>query len=175
MSRQKGKTKMAMKSIKVLREIAEAALETGVANREQLRSAVPALVALQNAERSMQLRIKETRAVIQALSEACSAYAHEHPEYVFSQSFSVSPIGVESGDLEVDGKTYHFAHGFDGYDRAEQGQKMTQEFLKTLPAGWTKSKLELDKSAVNKAKPTEEVLAEAGLVRKVKQTWTEIG
>ena len=166
---------MAMKSIKVLREIAEAALETGVANREQLRSAVPALVALQNAERSMQLRIKETRAVIQALSEACSAYAHEHPEYVFSQSFSVSPIGVESGDLEVDGKTYHFAHGFDGYDRAEQGQKLTQEFLRTLPAGWTKSKLELDKSAVNKAKPTEEVLAEAGLVRKVKQTWTEIG
>ena len=68
MSKQKGKKKMAMKSIKVLREIAEAALEAGVANREQLRNAVPALVALQNAERSMQLRIKETRAVIQALS-----------------------------------------------------------------------------------------------------------
>ncbi len=166
---------MAMKSMKDLREIAEAALATGVANREQLRSAVPALVALQNAERSMELRIKETQDVIQALSEACSAYAHKHPEYVFDQTFSVSPIGVESGDLEIDGKTYHFAHGFDGYDRAEQGQKMTQAFLATLPKGWTKSKLELDKSAVNKAKPTEDDLAEAGLVRKVKQTWTEIG
>ena len=97
-----------------------------------------------------------------------------HPEYVFSQTFSVSPIGVESGDIEIDGKTYHFAHGFDGYDRAEQGQKMTQAFLATLPKGWTKSKLELDKSAVNKAKPTEDDLAEAGLVRKVKQTWTEL-
>ena len=165
---------MAMKSIKVLREIAEAALETGVTNREQLRSAVPALVALQNAERSMRLRLKETQAVIQSLSEACSKYAHEHPEYVFDQTFSVSPIGVESGDLEVDGKTYHFAHGFDGYDRAEQGQKMTQAFLATLPKGWTKSKLELDKSAVNKATPTEDDLAEAGLVRKVKQTWSEL-
>ena len=82
---------------------------------------------------------------------------------------------MESGDIEVDGKTYHFAYGFDGYDRAEQGQKLTQEFLKTLPEGWTKSKLELDKSAVNRAKPTEDDLAEAGLVRKVKQTWTEIG
>ena len=52
---------------------------------------------------------------------------------------------------------------------------MTQAFLATLPEGWTKSKLELDKSAVNKAKPTEDDLAEVGLVRKVKQTWTEIG
>ena len=163
-----------MKSMKALRENAEAALETGVANREQLRSAVPALVALQGAVRSMQLRIKESQEVMQALSEACSAYAHEHPEYVFSQSFSVSPIGVESGDIEIDGKTYHFAHGFDGYERAERGQKMTQEFLAALPEGWTKSKLELDKSAVNKATPTEDDLAEAGLVRKVKQTWTEL-
>ena len=163
-----------MKSMKALRENAEAALETGVANREQLRSAVPALVALQGAVRSMQLRIKESQEVMQALSEACSAYAHEHPEYVFSQSFSVSPIGVESGDIEIDGKTYHFAHGFDGYERAEPGQKMTQEFLAALPKGWTKSKLELDKSAVNRATPTEDDLAEAGLVRKVKQTWTEL-
>ena len=165
---------MAMKSMKDLREIAEAALATGVANKEQLQSAVPALVALQNAVRSMELRIKETKDVMQALSAACSAYAHRHPEYVFNQSFSVSPIGVESGDLEIDGKTYHFAHGFDGYDRAEQGQKMTQAFLATLPKGWTKSKLELDKSAVNKSTPTEDDLAEVGLVRKVKQTWTEL-
>ena len=165
---------MAMKSMKDLREIAEAALATGVANKEQLQSAVPALVALQGAVRSMQLRIKESQEVMQALSEACSAYAHEHPEYVFSQSFSVSPIGVESGDIEIDGKTYHFAHGFDGYERAERGQTMTQAFLATLPKGWTKSKLELDKSAVNKATPTEDDLAEAGLVRKVKQTWTEL-
>ena len=163
-----------MKSMKALRENAEAALETGVANREQLRSAVPALVALQGAVRSMQLRIKESQEVMQALSEACSKYAHEHPEYVFGQSFSVSPIGVESGDLEIDGKNYHFAHGFDGYERAEPGQKMTQEFLAALPEGWTKSNLELDKSAVNRAKPTEDDLAEAGLVRKVKQTWTEL-
>ena len=117
---------------------------------------MPALVALQNAVRSMELRIKETKDVMQALSAACSAYAHRHPEYVFNQSFSV------------------FAHGFDGYERAERGQTMTQAFLATLPEGWTKSKLELDKSAVNKAKPTEDDLAEVGLVRKVKQTWTEL-
>ena len=108
---------MAMKNIKTLREEAEALVKAGVATREQLRGAVPALVALQSAERSLQLRIKETRAVIQALSDACSAYAHKHPEYVFDQTFSVSPIGVESGDIEIDGRTYHFTHGFDGYVR----------------------------------------------------------
>ena len=59
---------MAMKKIKELRKDAEEALAAGVANREQLRAAVPALVALQDAERSLQLRLKETAAVIDALS-----------------------------------------------------------------------------------------------------------
>ena len=164
---------MAIKTIKALREDAETALAAGVANREQLRSAVPALVALQNAERSMRLRLKETQAVIQSLSEACSKYAHEHPEYVFDQTFSVSPIGVESGDLEIDGRTYHFTHGFDGYVRTEPSETLTQEFLKGLPEGWTKSRLSLDTTALNKAKPSDDDLAEFGLMRKVKESWFE--
>ena len=164
---------MAMKNIKTLREEAEALVKAGVATREQLRGAVPALVALQSAERSLQLRIKETRAVIQALSDACSAYAHKHPEYVFDQTFSVSPIGVESGDIEVDGRTYHFTHGFDGYVRTEQGETLTQAFLEGLPEGWAKSRLQLDTTAINKAKPADADLAEFGLMRKAKDAWFE--
>ena len=160
-------------AMKVLREIAEAALATGVANKEQLQNAVPALVALQNAKRSMELRIKETKEVIEALSAACSAYAHRHPEYVFNQSFSVSPIGVESGDIEIDGKTYHFTHGFDGYVRTEQGETLTQAFLEGLPEGWAKSRLQLDTTAINKAKPADADLAEFGLMRKAKDAWFE--
>ena len=165
---------MAMKNIKTLREEAEKLLEAGVANKEQLVGAVPALVALQNAERSLQLRAKETRAVIQALSDACSVYARKHPEYVFDQTFSVSPIGVESGEVEIDGRTYHFAHGFDGYVRTEPGKKLTQEFLKGLPEGWAKTELGLDKTAINKAKPKDEDLEGFGLMRKVKDTWSEM-
>ena len=165
---------MAIKTIKVLREDAESALAAGVANREQLRGAVPALVALQNAERSMRLRLKETQAVIQSLSEACSKYAHEHPEYVFDQTFSVSPIGVESGDIEVDGRTYHFTHGFDGYVRTAQGETLTQAFLEGLPEGWAKSRLQLDTTAINKAKPADADLAEFGLMRKAKDAWFEV-
>ena len=165
---------MAMKNIRTLREEAEALARAGVANREQLRAAVPALVALQCADKALQLRIKETRAVIQALSEACSAYARRHPEYVFDQTFSVSPIGVESGDVEIDGRTYHFTHGFDGYVRTEQGETLTQEFLKGLPEGWAKSRLQLDTTAINKAKPGDEDLAEFGLMRKAKDAWFEV-
>ena len=165
---------MAMKKIKELREDAEAALAAGVANRAQLMDAVPALVALQNAERSLQLRLKETTAVIRALSEACSKYAHEHREYVFDKTFSVSPIGVESGDIVVDGRTFHFSHGFDGYDHADPAQKKTQEFLASLPKGWTKAKIELNTVGINRANPTDEELAKHSLVRKVKEVWTEI-
>ena len=165
---------MAMKNIKTLREEAEALVKAGVATREQLRGAVPALVALQSAERSLQLRIKETRAVIQALSDACSAYAHKHPEYVFDQTFSVSPIGVESGDIEIDGRTYHFTHGFDGYVRTEPSETLTQEFLKGLPEGWAKLRLSLDTTAMNKAKLSDEDLSEFGLMRKVKESWFEV-
>ena len=43
---------MAMKNIKALREEAEALVKAGVANREQLKDAVPALVALQKAEKA---------------------------------------------------------------------------------------------------------------------------
>ena len=165
---------MAMKNIKTLREEAEALVKAGVATREQLRGAVPALGALQSAERALQLRIKETRAVIQALSDACSAYAHKHPEYVFDQTFSVSPIGVESGDIEIDGRTYHFTHGFDGYVRTEPSETLTQEFLKGLPEGWAKSRLSLDTTAMNKAKLSDEDLSEFGLMRKVKESWFEV-
>lgn len=163
-----------MKSIKTLREEAEALVKAGVANREQLRSAVPALVALQSAERSLQLRAKETRAVIQALSDACSAYARTHPEYVFDQTFSVSPIGVESGDIEIDGRTYHFAHGFDGYVRTEPSEAMTQEFLRGLPKGWAKSRLSLDTTALNKEKLDDDALAAHGLRHKAKDVWLEM-
>ena len=165
---------MAMKKIKELRKDAEEALAAGVANREQLRAAVPALVALQDAERSLQLRLKETAAVIDALSKACSKYAHEHPEYVFDQSFSVSPIGVESGDLVVDGRTFHFSHGFDGYEHADPSQKKTQDFLASLPKGWTKTRLDLNTTGINKTNPTDEELAKHNLARKVKEVWTEI-
>ena len=136
---------------------------------------MPALVALQKAEKAQSRRLKETQAVIQALSDACSAYALMQPEYVFDQTFAVLPSGVESGDIEIDGRTYHFKHGFKGYVRTESGKSLTQEFLEGLPEDWTKSSLSLDTTAVNKADLEVDALAEFGLMRKVDDTWSELG
>ena len=164
---------MEAKTIRELRDEAAALARAGVANRDQLMDAVPALVTLQNAAKAHSRSIKKTFAVIRALSDACSAYARRHPDFVFEQTFSVSPIGVESGDIEIDGRTYHFTHGFDGYTRAEQGEKLTQAFLKDLPEGWAKQKLVLDTSAISKGNAGDGDLAEYGLMRKAKDVWFE--
>jgi hypothetical protein len=163
-----------MKSIRLLREEAEALVKAGVSNKEQLMNAVPKLVELQDAERAQTQRLKETRGVIEALSDACAAYARKHPDYVFDQTFSVSPIGVESGDMEIDGRTYHFSHGFNGYVRTEAGETLTQAFLEGLPECWAKPRLSLDTTAINKAKPDDDDLAEFGLKRKVKDVWLAV-
>ena len=49
--------------MKKLRAAAEELLAAGVNNKAQLEAAVPALVALQSAERAVSARISETRAV----------------------------------------------------------------------------------------------------------------
>ena len=166
---------MDRKKIKALREKAEELLKVGVANRDQLIVAVPALVELQDAEKSQSRLLSETKDVIKELSDACSAYALRHPEYVFDQTYAVLPSGVESGDIEIDGRTYHFKHGFKGYVRTESGKSLTQEFLEGLPEDWTKSSLSLDTTAVNKADLEVDALAEFGLMRKVDDTWSELG
>ena len=74
----------------------------------------------------------------------------------------------------VDGRTYHFSLGFDGYEHEDPAQKKTQEFLASLPKAWTKTKIELNTSGINKAKPTDEELSKHHLVRKFKKVWTEI-
>ena len=159
-------------SLKELCDAAEALAKRGVSNKEQLLEALPALIALQQAASWNARTVKASRDAINALTEACSEYARQHTDYVFGQTFSSSAIGVESGDVETDGATYHFAHGFDGYCRAEQGKLLTQPFLKALPEGWTKSSLSIDTTAVNEQRLDDETLAEHGLARKVKETWS---
>ena len=162
-------------SLKKLRESAEAALAAGVANKAQLIEAVPALVELQKRIKSLQANVTASAKVAEALSKLCSDYAHGHPQFVFDQTFSVSPIGVESGDLTIDGATYHFSYGFDGYMRADPGQKLTQDFLAGLPDGWAKPKLEIDATAIKNATATDDdALAANGLMRKTKCKWSEL-
>jgi len=162
---------MATETMKTLRENAEKAIAAGVANKEQLLAAVPEMIALQSAVTAAERRLKETKETLGELTELCSEYAHGHMRHVFGDSFSVLPTGVESGDLEIDGLTYHFSYGFDGYCRNDPSQKLTKDFLHGLPDGWTREKPELNTTAINAANPTAEELDAAGLMRKPKPKW----
>jgi len=166
---------MSKKSMKALREEAEAALKEGVANKQQLFAAVPTLIALQDAVHHMNATIKASNEVLRELVEACSAYEQEHPDYIFDQSTLISPIGVESGDVTIEGRSYHYSRGFNGYVRSDPREQMSQAFLRTLPNDWAKPHLEIDTTAINKANPTAEELAANGLQRKIKNTWRLVG
>ena len=95
---------MAMKNIKTLREEAEALVKAGVATREQLRGAVPALVALQSAERSLQLRIKENaeRAAAVRGEVKANEWGSQIRSYVFAPYTMVKDLrtGYETGNIQ---------------------------------------------------------------------------
>ena len=164
---------MARQTLKARREAAEALLDAGVSNRQQLQAAVPAAVELQDAAKRMWSALSAAKDIAHRLMEACSEYAHEHPAHVFDETFSVSPVGVESGDVLIDGCVYHYSRGFDGYVRTEPGALMTQEFIQSLPDGWSKEKYELDVTGI-KAAADADALEAAGLKRKVKSSWSLI-
>ncbi|MBQ4198333.1 MAG: hypothetical protein II649_00480 [Kiritimatiellae bacterium] len=150
-----------------------AALETGVANKEQLKAAIPVLEMLQQNAKSMAAIARSMTETAAKLSAACAKYALAHPEHVFGETLSVAPSGAISGDMEIDGRTFHFTHGFDGYAHIDPARKMTQEFLANLPCGWTKRMLKLDVAGVKKSGPSDDELASRGLVRKVADAWSE--
>ena len=82
--------------------------------------------------------------------------------------------GAASGDLAVGERTFHFARRNDGYERTDPALTMTQEFLAALPSDWTRQRLALDRTGIANANATAEQLAENGLVRRVKDLWSEV-
>jgi len=108
------------------------------------------------------------------LSEKCSKYVLEHPACL-DNGIETSAIGVKSGDITIDGKTYHFASGF-GTPVREDGGKLTQEFLTNLPDGWFKVMAKLDTTGIERLVGTANMsdqLKNYGLVRPANNVWTE--
>lgn len=164
---------MATMTLKRLRENVENTLAEGIVNKEQLIRALPALVALQDALKFAKKHYDETKAIAAQLSDACAKYASEHHDYVFGESFLITPTGAETGDVAIDGRTYHYSRGYDGYMRDSSAETMSQAFLSGLPPEWIRTKMEIDSTAVRKLGVTEATLAEYGLRRKPKIIWHE--
>jgi len=157
------------KSLKQLRETAEEKTLLGISNKAALLDAVPLLVELQEAVDSALKTAKRCKEVAAELSAECSKYALEH-QSIFDDGLALISKGVKNGDLTIDETTYHFTSGY-GSPKRLDGDVLSQDFLSGLPEDWTKGKLELDTTGINRLKVDDKTLAEAGLYRPEKNEW----
>ena len=162
---------MNKETIKELRERADEMISAGIANKDALFAALPVLTELQAKAESAKKNLAATVKTLTMLSELCSRYALAHESVFEKKRLVTNQQGVRTGDVVLDEATYHFASGYDGYVRSTP-EKLTQDFLASLPEKWRKSSLKLDTSGINEDAPSDEELAERGLVPKVRNVWS---
>jgi len=159
-----------------VKEIRETAEGFGpVTNAEKLKEAVPSLIDAYQRVAEMAKCAKVVKRAIDVVAERASNYAIQHPGVFDDGKLMVSPIGVQSGDMTIDGNVYHFAAGFGPIVRVD-GETLTQEFLMGLPKEWTKDEMKLDPTAImtkyGKGEAFASALEEKGLVRSAKNQWS---
>jgi len=137
---------------------------------EKLREAVPFIVAAQVRTKAANTSIREISKDLAKLADTCAAFALRHPKS-FVDEIKTSPIGVKSGNMLVDGETYHLAAGF-GTPKRIDGEWLTQEFLADLPKGWAKLEWRLDTTEINRKCVKADALSERGLFRPAKNEWS---
>lgn len=164
-------TKTNKETLKELRERAEKLAAAGIANKDALVAALPLLIEFQEKVASARKNLRASEKTMAHLSELCSRYALGHEGVFATKRLVPNQQGVKTGDVVLDEATYHFASGYDGYVRGRR-EKMTQEFLASLPEKWCRQKLELNVSGINENAPSDAELAEHGLVQKPNNVWS---
>ena len=162
---------MNKETIKELRVRADEMIAAGIANKDALFAALPVLTALQAKAESAKKNLAASVKTLTMLSELCSRYALAHESVFEKKRLVANQQGVRTGDIVQGDATYHFASGYDGYVRSTP-DKLTQDFLATLPENWRKEKLELSTSGINEDAPSDEELAKRGLAPKVRNAWS---
>ncbi len=163
---------MNKETIKELREQADGMISDGIANRDALFAALPVLTELQAKTESAKRNLAASVKTLTQLSELCSRYVLAHESVFANGRLVTNQLGVKAGDVVLGDATYHFASGYDGYVR-NSPEKLTQDFLASLPEKWRKASLKLDVSGINEDGPTDEELAERGLAAKVRNVWSK--
>ena len=159
-----------MATMKELRLNAEAFMNNGIKNRDALTQALPVLIDLKNATDIQCRNVRACQKLIRNLDDACADYAIDHPS-VFTDGLRTVD-GVQVGDVLVEDAIYHLASGY-GSPKRLNGEQLSQGFLGELPHDWTKAKLELDTTAINRAGVSYEELERNGLYRPAKNEWCE--
>ena len=162
---------MNTKTIKELREQADEMIAAGIANKDALFAALPVITALQAKAESAKKNLAASVKTLTMLSELCSRYALAHESVFEKKRLVANQQGVRTGDVVLGDATYHFASGYDGYQR-NTPDKLTQDFLATLPEKWRKLKIELSTSGINEDAPSDKELAKRGLAPKVRNVWS---
>ena len=162
---------MNTKTIKELREQADEMIAAGIANKDALFAALPVITALQAKTEFAKKSLAASVKTLTMLSELCSRYALAHESIFEKKRLVANQQGVRTGDVVIDEATYHFASGYDGYVR-NTPDKLTQDFLATLPENWRKLKIELSTSGINEDAPSDKELAKRGLAPKVRNVWS---
>ena len=162
---------MNKETIKELRERADEMISAGIANKDALFAALPVLTALQAKAESAKKNLAASVKTLTMLSELCSRYALDHESVFEKKRLVANQQGVRTGDVVLGDATYHFASGYDGYVR-RAGDKLTQDFLASLPENWRKASLKIDVSGINEDAPSDEELAEHGLAPKTRNVWS---
>ena len=162
---------MNKETIKELRVRADEMIAAGIANKDALFAALPLLTELQAKAESAKKNLAASVRTLTQLSELCSRYALAHESVFEKKRLIANQQGVRTGDVVQGDATYHFTSGYDGYVR-NSPEKLTQDFLASLPEKWRKSSLKLDVSGINEDGPTDEELAERGLAAKVRNVWS---
>jgi len=151
----------------------EQIIGTGVANKNAFYEALAAYMEFKSALDCWGKTIRAFSKDAAKVCEMVSKYAIAHTSVFKSEDgeggLTEAREGVLSGDVAYDGVTYHLSVSRDKPQRVD-GSAMTQEFIKTLPEDWVKSKLEPIVSVVNKI--NDETLANYGLECPDKCTWS---
>lgn len=142
-----------------------------VKNRKALLEALPLLIEMKKKIEAENNKIDACGEIAKRLNDACADYALAHEGSVFINGLVTDGKDVRRGDVKVDGVSYHFAAGYDGFKRID-GNNLTKEFLSGLPKSWTMRRTMLDKTAIKKLGVTAEDLEKAGLVKSPKNVWS---
>ena len=121
--------------------------------------------------RSHTLWMKAMRDCNEKIGSKLAAYARR----AFARVFDAEPLhataqGEQGLHTMPDGELARLTVSHEKYRRRNDGDEFTQQFLASLPPGWTRERVSLDASAL--AKESDETLLQCDIVRQDKATWT---
>ena len=159
---------MDYKKTKILKDEANAVILGSVKDRGSYETALR--LYAENLRRAKLLadNAKVLRRQAERIGELAAKYAESHPT-ALDEPLAEVKTGIRSGAVTLDGVTFRLTLS-KGDPCRISGDSLTQAFLKSLPADWTKSKLELDKAAVKEVDADK--LAKKGLFRPDKAAWS---